>query len=193
MHLTGLFGMPRRIYTYSTGMGWGLLNLITTIGAFVLAIGILLFLINVFRSIRFGAVAGPNPWDGPTLEWSVSSPPPPYNFDVIPVVASRHPLWEDRLEDSPNRSSLHEGLLLDHGRETIGTTPLDAEPDVILKMPGDSIAPLTLTIAMAVGFTGLLIHAWWLAGLGALGCIAAIAVWLWPERRLDQVAGAVHE
>jgi cytochrome c oxidase subunit I+III len=193
MHITGLLGMPRRIYTYSTGMGWGVLNLITTIGAFVLAIGILLFLINVFRSMRLGAVAGPNPWDGPTLEWSVSSPPPPYNFDVIPVVASRHPLWEDRLDESPHRSSLHQGLLLDHGRETIGTTPLDAEPDVILKMPGDSIAPLTLAIAMAVGFTGLLIHAWWLAALGALGCLAAIAVWLWPERHLDQVAGTANE
>jgi len=193
MHLTGLFGMPRRIYTYSTGMGWGVLNLITTIGSFVLAIGILLFLINVVRSLRVGALAGPNPWDAPTLEWSVSSPPPPYNFDVIPIVASRHPLWEDRLGDSPHRSSLREGLLLDHGRETIGTTPLDAEPDVILKMPGDSIAPLTLTIAMAVGFTGLLIHAWWLAVIGALGCLAAIAVWFWPERRLDQVAGAANE
>jgi cytochrome c oxidase subunit I+III len=193
MHLTGLFGMPRRIYTYSTGMGWGILNLITTIGSFVLALGILLFLINVVRSLRVGAVAGPNPWDAPTLEWSVSSPPPPYNFDVIPIVASRHPLWEDRLDDSPHRSSLREGLLLDHGRETIGTTPLDAEPDVILKMPGDSIAPLTLTIAMAVGFTGLLIHAWWLAIIGGLGCLAAIAVWFWPERRLDHIAGAANE
>lgn len=191
MHLTGLFGMPRRIYTYSTGMGWGVLNLITTIGAFVLAIGILLFVINVLRSLRHGAIAGPNPWDAPTLEWSVSSPPPPYNFDVIPIVASRHPLWEDRLGEVPHRSSLRQGLLLDHGRETIGTTPLDGEPDVILKMPGDSIAPLTLAIALSVLFTGLLIHAWWLAAIGVLGCIVAMAIWLWPERRLDQVAGAV--
>ncbi|MBV8911027.1 MAG: cbb3-type cytochrome c oxidase subunit I, partial [Gammaproteobacteria bacterium] len=99
MHLTGLFGMPRRVYTYAPGMGWSVLNLITTIGAFVLALGLLLLLVNVVRSLRRGAIAGANPWDGASLEWSVPSPPPPYNFSVIPIVASRHPLWEGRIEE----------------------------------------------------------------------------------------------
>ncbi|QXX74100.1 cbb3-type cytochrome c oxidase subunit I [Methylovirgula sp. HY1] len=192
MHLTGLLGMPRRIYTYGGDMGWNALNLISTIGAFILAIGVLLLLINVARSLKFGPIAGPNPWDAPTLEWSVPSPPPPYNFAVIPIVASRHPLWEDRLHETPARSSLNTGLVLDDGRETIGTSALDGEPDVILEMPGDSIAPLALTVALSIGFTGLLINAWWLAGVGAVAAIVAILVWLWPERSLNQVAGSTN-
>ena len=97
MHWTGLLGMPRRIYTYPAGLGWETPNLITTVGAFVLAFGILLFLINVFVSLRNGRLAGSNPWDAPSLEWSTPSPPPPYNFPVVPRIASRHPLWESRL------------------------------------------------------------------------------------------------
>ena len=97
MHLTGLRGMPRRIYTYSAGMGWNTLNLITSIGSFVFAVGVVIFFANIWMSWRRGAAASANPWDGASLEWSVPSPPPPYNFAVIPTVASRHPLWEGRL------------------------------------------------------------------------------------------------
>ena len=71
-----------------------------TIGSFVFAVGTLLFLINCWKSYRTGAQAGNNPWDAPTLEWATPSPPPPYNFAVVPTVASRHPLWEDRLQES---------------------------------------------------------------------------------------------
>jgi len=115
MHLTGLFGMPRRVYTFPDGMGWDWLNLITSLGAFLLAIGVLLLLVNVASSLRRGRIAGANPWDAATLEWSVPSPPPPYNFAVIPRVASGHPLWEDQLRESEQRSSIGEGLVLDHG------------------------------------------------------------------------------
>ncbi len=117
MHLTGLLGMPRRVYTYPAHMGWDALNMVTSVGAFVFATGILLTFINVFVSLRAGRIAGPNPWDAPTLEWSVPSPPPPYNFAVLPSVASRHPLWEQRLGDSHGTSSLDEGLILDDQRE----------------------------------------------------------------------------
>ena len=105
MHLIGLMGMPRRVYTYSAELGVGGYNLLISVGAFLFAAGILLLLINIIRSRTAGAVAGPNPWDAPTLEWSVSSPPPPYNFAVIPVIASRHPLWEDRLNETTDRST----------------------------------------------------------------------------------------
>jgi heme/copper-type cytochrome/quinol oxidase subunit 1 len=74
-----------------------------------------LLLVNIMRSRTAGAVAGPNPWDAPTLEWSVSSPPPPYNFAIIPVIASRHPLWEDRLNENADRSTISRGLVLDAG------------------------------------------------------------------------------
>jgi cytochrome c oxidase subunit 1/cytochrome c oxidase subunit I+III len=194
MHISGLLGMPRRIYTYADGMGWDWLNLITTIGSFVFAIGVLLFIVNVVISYRRGRVAGDNPWDAPTLEWATTSPPPVYNFVVIPTVASRHPLWEDRLGEPAEGERSHpgKGLVLDHGREAIGTTALDAQPDVILKMPGDSYAPILLALFMTVIFTALLTHLWWLAGIGALGTAASILVWLWPEAALGETAGPAN-
>ena len=78
--------------------------------------------------------------------------------------------------------------MLDHGRETLATTPLDGEPDLILKMPEDSYAPFILTVAITAGFTGLLVHWWWLAGISGLVAVGALLVWLWPERSLAQIA-----
>jgi cytochrome c oxidase subunit 1/cytochrome c oxidase subunit I+III len=189
MHISGLLGMPRRVYTYAEGMGWDWLNLITTIGSYVFAAGVLLFLINVWKSYRSGAPAGDNPWDAPTLEWATSSPPPPYNFTVIPTVSSRHPLWEDRLQQHEGEESHpHAGLVLDHGREAIGTTSLDAEPDIILRMPKDTFVPLILALTTTAIFVGLAFHWWWLVALGALASGAGIIRWLWPERSLGETA-----
>jgi cytochrome c oxidase subunit I len=190
MHISGLLGMPRRIYTYSDGMGWDWLNLITTLGSVVFAAGVLIFVWNVIRSIKSGPPAGDNPWDAPTLEWATSSPPPPYNFAVIPTVASRHPLWEDRLEtaDPQQRSYTSAGLVLDHGREALGTTPLDARPNVILKMPGDTLVPLYLALSMTLLTLGLALVNWWVVTVG-VACIAtSILAWLWPEGVLGETA-----
>ncbi len=186
MHLTGLLGMPRRVYTYSEGMGWDTLNLITSIGSLVFALGVLLFFINVFRSLRTGAPSGANPWDAPTLEWSVPSPPPPYNFAVIPTVASRHPLWESRLGDERASSSIDRGMLLAGGKETIGTTALDAEPDMILEMPQDSFAPLLLAIGLSILFIGMLLKSWPVTGPGTAIAGIALLLWLWPRRALRE-------
>ena len=186
MHLTGLWGMPRRIYTYQDGMGWNTLNMITTVGAFVLAVGVLLFVVNVLKSLKSGALAGPNPWGAPSLEWSIPSPPPPYNFSIIPTVASHHPLWEDRLAESRVRSSFEHGMLLEESKEMIATTPLDAQPDMILEMPEDSLAPLILTIGTSLIFVGLLLSLWTLAGAGAVVAIVALVAWLWPRRELRE-------
>ncbi len=192
MHIVGLMGMPRRIYTYSPGLGWDTINLVTTFGSFAFAVGVLLFLINVMWSLRNGTPAGANPWDAPTLEWSVPSPAPPYNFQVIPHVASRHPLWEDRLDESSDRSVLTRGYLLDHGRETLATSVLDAEPDIILKMPGDSFAPLSLALALGVFFVGLILHSPACSGVGGVGMALAILMWLWPQRSLGQIGEPTH-
>jgi cytochrome c oxidase subunit I len=187
MHLTGLLGMPRRVYTYADGMGWDTLNLITSVGSFILAIGVLLLFINVIRSLKVGATAGDNPWDAPSLEWSVSSPPPSYNFAVIPTVASRHPLWEDRLQDQgEGKSSLTRGMLLVEGKETIGTSALDAAPDMILEMPQDTFAPLLLTIALSVVFVGLLLKNWIAVTAGSLLIGIALLAWMWPRRQLRE-------
>ncbi|MBV8297297.1 MAG: cbb3-type cytochrome c oxidase subunit I [Acidimicrobiia bacterium] len=185
MHLTGLLGMPRRVYTYGPDMGWSTLNLITSAGSVLLAFGVALTFVNVFKSRRHGALAGANPWDGHTLEWSVPSPPPPYNFAVIPTIASRHPLWEDRLGDEV-RSSLDRGPLLDKGKEALGTTPLDALPDMILRMPEDTAAPFVLTLGLAGIFTGLILKSWLLTGGGTIVLGVALLVWLWPRRALRE-------
>jgi cytochrome c oxidase subunit I len=95
-HSLGLSGMPRRVYTYSADSGWGTDNLISTVGAFILATGVVLTLANVVWSLRHGRVAGPDPWKGNTLEWFTTSPPPPHNFDVIPRVRSVEPMRDIR-------------------------------------------------------------------------------------------------
>ncbi|MGH7866672.1 MAG: cbb3-type cytochrome c oxidase subunit I, partial [Candidatus Dormibacteraceae bacterium] len=192
MHILGFQGMPRRIYTYNDQLGWGTPNLVISIGAFVFAAGILLFRINFATSWKRGARAGTNPWDAPSLEWSTTSPPPVYNFSVIPVVASRYPLWEDRLQEKKDRSSIGRGLLLDRGRETIGTTVLDAEPNVILEMPGDTYLPFLLTLGMTGFFITVLAHSWWGAGISALAMLFITVAWLWPRPNLGQVAGEVN-
>ena len=186
MHITGLMGMPRRLYTYPAGLGWHVPNLITTIGAFILAFGILLFFINVGYSLKRGAIAGPNPWDAHSLEWSVSSPPPPYNFAVIPSVASRHPLWEDRIGEGEGRSVLDRGLVLDDHHETLGVSVFDGVPDMIFKMPSPTYLPLLLTLCISAGFAGLISHIWAIsyAGLG-LGVLVSL-IWLWPREEVGQ-------
>jgi cytochrome c oxidase subunit I len=102
MHVPGILGMPRRIYTYGADRGWGTLNFICTVGAVFQAAGILIFLFNIVRSLRCGRVAGNDPWDAWTLEWSVSSPPPEYNFAQVPRVNSRRPLWDLKHPDDPD-------------------------------------------------------------------------------------------
>jgi cytochrome c oxidase subunit I len=102
MHLPGVLGMPRRIYTYGPERGWGTLNLICTVGALVQAAATLIFVFNVVRSLRTGAIAGNDPWDAWTLEWSTSSPPPEYNFSAVPNVKSRRPLWDLKHPDDPD-------------------------------------------------------------------------------------------
>jgi cytochrome c oxidase subunit I len=184
MHLTGLLGMPRRIWTYPAGFGWSTLNLVTTIGSFVFAIGVLMFFINVAKSLKWGVKAPADPWGGPTLEWAVPSPPEPYNFAVIPTIASRHPLWEEALDEGSGRSSLHRGMTLDQGKEVVTTTPMDAEPDRIVEMPQDSWAPILLAGALALLFAALLFKAWAVAALGGMLVFGALLLWLWPQRRL---------
>jgi cytochrome c oxidase subunit 1 len=102
MHIPGLLGMPRRIYTYEPGRGWDMLNLIVTIGVFFQAAGILVFVANLLWSYFHGDTAGSDPWDAWTLEWSISSPPPVYNFATIPEVRSRRPLWDLKHPEDPD-------------------------------------------------------------------------------------------
>jgi len=114
-------GMPRRIYTYPDIPGWGLVNLIETGGTVILGVSVLIFLANVIHSLRDGKVAGNDPWDAWTLEWATTSPPPPHNFDRLPAVRSRRPLWDLKHPDDPDWRHEHpEQAAEEHapGRET---------------------------------------------------------------------------
>lgn len=186
MHISGLLGMPRRIYTYPEGMGWDTSNLITSIGSFLLGIGVLLFAVNALWSARRGRIAPDNPWDGPGLEWSTPSPPPAYNFAVLPQVGSRHPLWEPRLHPPGGQSSLDSGYLLHQGREALGVHPLSGMPDVILKMPEDAWSPFFLGLFASLMFVAMLLHSPAFALIALSACGATTVAWLWPRRSLAQ-------
>ncbi len=186
MHINGLLGMPRRVYTYADGLGWGWLNFLETIGAFTLGAGIVLFVINVLSSWNNGEVAEANPWDASSLEWATSSPPPPYNFEVLPEVHSRNPLWDERKARSKTEQERSPILMRNDPtdpskRETLGSSLVEAEPEVILHMPEDSTVPFWLSLALAVIFIGVLVSLWWLALIGAILAIGLMMLWLWPQ------------
>ncbi|HTQ38997.1 MAG TPA: cytochrome c oxidase subunit I [Pirellulales bacterium] len=102
MHISGLLGMPRRIYTYLPDRRWQIWNQLSTIGALVQVPSYLLFVINIFWSLKYGQPAGDDPWDAWTLEWATPSPPPTYNFEAVPTIRSRRPLWDAKHPDDPD-------------------------------------------------------------------------------------------
>jgi cytochrome c oxidase subunit I len=134
MHLSGVLGMPRRIYTYDTDRGWTLLNQLTTVGAAIQGFSFVILLYNLFASLRNGRPAGDDPWDAWTLEWSTPSPPPVFNFAVIPTVHSRRPLWDLKHPDDPD-------WLYDHG----GVTPSAAATTSAFSVPPPVVPERTLS------------------------------------------------
>ena len=176
MHFLGVEGMPRRLYTYPSGLGWTGMNLAITIGAFILAVGILLTIINFFVSVRHGVLAGRDPWNADSLEWSTDSPPPPYGSVHIPTVASRHPLWDEHdEEDDPNGERI-----LDQGRLTFSTTWLDAVPFALAQMPADTLKPLFAALGVSLFFGALTYQLLWVALAGAIVTLVATAAWIYP-------------
>jgi cytochrome c oxidase subunit I+III len=190
LHVAGLLGMPRRIYTYPAGIGLDAPNLIASIGAAILALGVLAFMANVARSRRHGAPAGNDPWRADTLEWATTSPPPSYNFAVIPSVAGRAPLWT-HAEHAPvvpgHAEPAHDDerivveLRADR-RETQITTFDTAEIEARNIVAGPSIWPFLAAISAAIGILGIAYSVWLLPVGAALGFIT-IAAWHWPEPR----------
>jgi cytochrome c oxidase subunit I+III len=177
MHISGLLGMPRRVYTYHEGLGWDSTQLAATIGSYMLATSILLVVGNFAVSRFCGDLAGPDPWGADTLEWATTSPPPEFNYAVIPTVRSSSPNWDhpDRAED---QRRLERGeLVLDEGEEQPATTVLDADLDEILEMPAESAVPVTLAVTLGLVFVMLLTsHFVVAAAFSALG-LAAVAYW----------------
>jgi heme/copper-type cytochrome/quinol oxidase subunit 1 len=177
MHIVGLLGMPRRVYTYPASVGWGAYNLSETVGAFILTAGLLLIFGNLLWSRFRGAFAGPDPFFGGTLEWATTSPPPPYNFAVIPTVTSAYPNW-DRADRQGDTARLASGdLVLDTGHETPATTVRDALPDEVVEMPSESFWPLAVAVCTLVMFVMLLTRHYAVAGVFAAIGVLALAGW----------------
>jgi cytochrome c oxidase subunit I+III len=174
MHILGLQGMPRRVYTYLPEMGWGPLNLLSSAGALVLFISFVLLLVNVVTSLRRGEPAGDNPWDAGTLEWATTSPPAPYNFSRIPFVTHREPLWDNR-ESLP----VVTGLAVD-SREVISGTLTEAYPELRESSPESSIWPLLAAIAVAGTFLGSIFTPWAVVW-GSIPVAITLIGWFWPK------------
>jgi cytochrome c oxidase subunit 1/cytochrome c oxidase subunit I+III len=182
MHLSGLVGMRRRVYTYGLDEGLGTLNLITTLGALLLAAGAVLTVVNLVVCWRRGRPAGANPWNADTLEWSMSSPPPSYGFLRIPTVTTLHPLWDAHDELADPR---HERELAD-GRRTLSTTPLAAVPAGITRGEPETVMPLVLAVAITATFAGLISNRALPVGIAlAAASVAVAVVWLWPPKRKE--------
>jgi cytochrome c oxidase subunit I+III len=174
MHIVGLWGMPRRVYTYPAELGWGNINLFISAGAVVFFLSFVLFTINLVHSARKGTPAGSNPWDAGTLEWATASPPPSYNFPRIPVVTHAEPLWAER-----DSLPVVTGLRVD-ARELVVSTVAEALPDIREKSASPSIWPLVA--AAAVGGTFLWsIFTPWAVVWGALPIGVALVGWFWPK------------
>jgi len=123
-HFLGLIGMPRRVYTYPDYAGWGLMNLISSLGSAVLALGVLALVVNIVVSVRHGAAAGDNPWDAYTLEWATASPPPHYNFAQVPPVHGRRPLWDLKQREEAEARKEQEGERQEQEEERRHASPV---------------------------------------------------------------------
>jgi cytochrome c oxidase subunit 1 len=183
MHWSGLYGMPRRVYTYPADQGWDIFNQMSSWGAYLQALAGFIFAYNIFRSMRKGAIAGRDPWGAPSLEWSLPSPVPDYNYAEIPVVTSRYPLWDiksPQLTASVPHSqhgderidvdvaSKHAGHM--HAHTNAGSPNGASNPSSIqefekvptarqlgIPMPNPTIRPLFVALFMTLMFASLLL------------------------------------
>jgi cytochrome c oxidase subunit 1 len=156
MHFVGLNGMPRRIYTYASEFGWGDLNMLATVGYFIIFLGMVAFAYSLYQGIRSGRRASHDPWDAPGLEWTISSPPPVYNFAELPRVESRDPYWITKEQAKEN-----------------GQPPPQGEPHVDVRtihMPSPSYWPIWIAAGVGLMAGGIVSH----YGLSFFGGVIAI-------------------
>ena len=174
MHFLGLHGMPRRVYTYGPDMHWQALSAFASSGVILMTAGLIVFLVNFFRSREIGEVAGNNPWGDSSLEWGTTSPPPAYNYLYPPTVNGRDALW-DALPDQPVVVGLRDDI-----RETLVTHSLDTEPQHKDEDPGPSIWPFLASITISATFVGSIFTPWAIP-VGAPPVIITLIGWLWPR------------
>ena len=195
MHIVGLLGMPRRVYTYQPGIGWEIYNQISTIGAYIIAAGVLLFIINVFRSLSAGEKVDANPWKADSLEWATAIPAPNYGFAELPIVQSRHPLWdeqsirqEEELEGHRReKNAAIRRMLQDLAgwpltwRAALTTSAIDARPTEIFRVSGPSIWPVVTSCGVILMFAAEIFTLRTLVLSGAVATIVGLVGWHWPD------------
>ncbi len=195
MHVMGLLGLPRRVYTYPAELGLGLHNLVATGGSFLLALGVAAFFGAVAHALRRGQPAGDDPWGGEALEWSVPSPLPPYTHRRPPIVRGGQPMWgrpgPHALTGAPGEAA---ALALDGRpigwRATLSTDPLTGAPQAIQWLSGPTIEPFVAAVGLLLAGVGMVAKLYPLALLGALLWAGATARWLLPDdARLEVVRG----
>jgi cytochrome c oxidase subunit I len=173
MHWSGLIGMPRRTWVYDAGQGLEVFNLMSSVGAYIQAVAVLVFVYNMVRSFKKGAIAGNDPWGAPSLEWSIPSPPPDYNYATIPTVTSRYPMWDrnsqELTKDVPHTREGERSVDVDvagrhvgHVDHAIGNPPgapagpLKTAKELGIPMPNPSIKPLFVALFMTLMFASML-------------------------------------
>jgi cytochrome c oxidase subunit 1 len=174
MHILGLQGMPRRVYTYPPELPWSGLNLFVSLSTLLLAAGFLLFFIDAIRSARHGQPAGDNPWNASTLEWATASPPPSFNFARIPVVQGRDPLWQ-----SPDVLPVASGLCLNR-RELIVSSVAEGTPQARESSPRNSLWPFWAAIATTIMLIGSIFTPWAVVW-GSIPIAVTLVGWFWPK------------
>jgi heme/copper-type cytochrome/quinol oxidase subunit 1 len=185
MHILGFLGMPRRVYTYNNGLGWDGLNLMVSLGSAVFGLGTGLTLLNWALSLRHrqDRTVPDDPWEADSLEWATTSPPPHYNFAAIPLVAGRHPLWDQRplpyASSGPEEDTSGLGAEGAVERETPLTSGIDSRPEGNLSIPAETYLPFVLAVGLAIMFIGLLVSAAFVAVAGVALAVFGAVWWTW--------------
>jgi cytochrome c oxidase subunit I len=178
-HIVGLQGMPRRIYTYPTGMGWDVWNFVETIGAYIIMTSVIVFIVNIIVSRRKKEEAVDDPWDARTLEWSIPSPPPEYNFAVVPNVTHRDDWWHRKYVESPEGAPVpviagganaHEQSDEGHG----------------IHLPSPSFFPLIVASGLPIMGYGVIYFNPIVLGLGALVTMLGVFGWIFEPGAADE-------
>ncbi|MFK3739771.1 cytochrome c oxidase subunit I [Massilia sp. TN1-12] len=181
MHITGLLGMPRRVYTYPADMGWNGLNMLSTVGAFLFALGVVLFAADVVRTLRRPTKEVGNPWNASTLEWLTSED---YGNRSIPRIASTNPLWDQpTLSQEVDEGRHYLPNTATGKRETIATSPIAARPTYLMILQGDSWLPPLAAAGTAAFFLLLTMKLTIAAWIGGIVAIVAVVCWLWQSDR----------
>lgn len=182
MHLTGLLGMPRRVYTYEGGLGWDWLNLLSSVGGFVMAAGVAMIILDVVLHFHFGRKAKVNPWKADTLEWATGTPPTSYNFASIPRIETRHPLWQQPELTRSIPDGEHGLIGIEHGRrETYGTDPISGKLKEVIHLPTNSWWPLTAAFCLAIVCVSLLVRVYPVAIIASVIAAIFLLRWSWEN------------